>query len=80
MVTNRLQGATLFSHLDDKAAYWNVELDEESSKLTTFITHKGRFQYKKMPYGINSSQDIYQKKMDQVFDKCKGAFALADDI
>ena len=33
MVTNRLQGATLFSHLDGKSAYWNVELDEESSKL-----------------------------------------------
>ena len=33
-----------------------------------------------MPYGMSSSQDIYQKKMDQVFDKCKGAFAIADDI
>ena len=80
MVTNRLQGATLFSHLDGKSAYWNVELDEESSKLTTFNTHKGRFRYKKMPYGMSSSQDIYQKKMDQAFDKCKGAFAIADDI
>ena len=33
-----------------------------------------------MPYGMSSSQDIYQKKMDQAFDKCKGAFAIADDI
>ena len=80
MVTNRLQGATHFSHLDGRLAYWNVELDEESSKLTTFNTHKGRFRYKKMPYGMNSSHDIYQKKMDQAFDKCKGAFAIADDI
>ena len=80
MVTNKLQGATFFSHLDGKSAYWNVELDEESSKLTTFNTHKGRFRYKKMPYGMSSSQDIYQKKMDQAFDKCKGAFAIADDI
>ena len=61
MVTNKLQGATLFSHLDGKSAYWNVELDEESSKLTTFNTHKGRFRYKKMPYGVSSSQDIYQR-------------------
>ena len=29
---------------------------------------------------MSSSQDIYQKKMDQAFDKCKGAFAIADDI
>ena len=33
-----------------------------------------------MPYGMKSSQGIYQKKMDQAFDKCKGAFAIADDI
>ena len=33
-----------------------------------------------MPYGMSSSQDIYQKKMDQAFDKCKGVFAIADDI
>ena len=29
MVTNRLQGATHFSHLDGKSAYWNAELDEQ---------------------------------------------------
>ena len=33
-----------------------------------------------MPYGMKSSQDIYQKKMDQAFDKCKGAFAIGGDI
>ena len=33
-----------------------------------------------MAYGIRSSQDIYQKKIDQAFDQCKGAFTIADDI
>ena len=33
-----------------------------------------------MPYGTRSSQDIFQKKINQAFDKCKGAFAIADDI
>ena len=47
--------------------------------LTSFNTYKGRFRYKKMPYRMSSSQDIYQKKMDQAFDKCKGAFAIAGD-
>ena len=32
-----------------------------------------------MPYGMRGSQDIHQK-MDQVFDKCKGAFVITDDI
>ena len=75
-----LQDVTLFSHLDGKSAYWNVELDEKSSKLRTFNTHEGRFRYMKMPYGMRSYHDINQKKMDQAFDKCKGTFAIADDI
>ena len=29
---------------------------------------------------MSSSHNIYQKKMDQAYDKCKGAFAIADDI
>ena len=29
---------------------------------------------------MRSSQDIYQKKIDQAFDECKGVFTIADDI
>ena len=79
-VTTKLHGSTLFSRLDAKSAYWNVELDEESSYLTTFNTHRGRFRYKRMSYGLNSSQDIFQKRMDQTFERCKGAIPIADDI
>ena len=44
MVTNKLKDATLF--LLGNLAYWNVKLDEQSSKLTTFNTHNGKFRYK----------------------------------
>ena len=77
---NRLKSATPFSDLDGQSAYWHVELDKDSSELTTFNTHKGRYRYKKMAYCIKISQDNYQKKMDHAFYKCKGAFAIADDI
>ena len=63
----------LFFRLDEKSAYWNVELDEESSYLTTFNTHRGY-------YGLNRSQDIFQKRMDQTFERCKGLVLIADDI
>ena len=48
--------------------------------MTTFNTHRGRFKYKRMSYGLNSSQDIFQKRMDQTFERCKGAIPIADDI
>lgn len=37
----KLNGATYFSRLDIKDAFHQLELDEESKPLTTFITHKG---------------------------------------
>ena len=36
--------------------------------------------YKHLSYGLNCSQDIFQKKMDQAFERCKGAIPIADDI
>ena len=75
-VATKLHGSTLFSSLDAKSAYWNVELDEESSYLTIFNTHRGRFRYKTMSYGLNSSWDIFQKGMDQVLKGVRVLFLL----
>ena len=41
-ITPRPHGCTLFSKLDALHGYWNIKLDEESTLLTTFNTHKGR--------------------------------------
>lgn len=38
----KLNGAVYFSRLDIKDAFYQLELDEESKPLTTFITHKGK--------------------------------------
>ena len=34
-ITSRLTGATRFTKLDANKGYWQIPLDEESSKLTT---------------------------------------------
>ena len=79
-ITPRLHGSTLFSKLDAKQGYWNVKLDEESTLLTTFNTHKGRYKFLCMPFGLKMSRDIFQEKIDQTYEKCKGAVGIADDI
>ena len=33
-----------------------------------------------MPFGLKMLQDIFQKKIDQTYEKCKGAVGIADDI
>ena len=43
--------------LDAVNGYYSVILDEESQKLTTFITEWGRFMYLRIPLGYLASGD-----------------------
>ena len=33
-----------------------------------------------MPFGLKMSQDVFQEKIDQAFENCKGDVGIADDI
>ena len=76
----KLSGAQVFSIVDVKCGYWNVELDEESTYLTTFNSPFGRYRFLRMPFGLKMSQDVFQAKIDQTFEGCKGVVGIADDI
>ena len=79
-ITPKLAKAKIFSKLDAKNGYWNINLDEESSYLTTFNTPYGRYRFLKMPFGLNTSQDVFQQLMDETYAGCQGAAGIADDI
>ena len=76
-ITPNLCRSMLISKLDTKQGYWNVKLDEESSYLTTFSTHRGRYRFLRMPFGLRMSQDICQKKTNETYEKCRGAVGIA---
>ena len=42
-ITHCLSGAICFSKLDAKDGFWSIPLDKDSSYLTTFNTHCGRY-------------------------------------
>ena len=60
-VTSELAGAKHFSVLDARSGYWQIKLSDTSSSLTTFNTPFGRFRYLRMPFGVNSTQDVFQR-------------------
>ena len=66
-INPELNKAKYFSKLDDKAGYWSVKLDKESSELTTFRTPVGRYCFYRLPFGLAVSQDIFQLKIDRNF-------------
>lgn len=79
-VATRLHGAKLFSVLDARDGFWHIKLDEESSYLTTFNTPFGRYRWKRMPFGISSAPEVFQRRMCEVVEGLKGVEVVADDI
>ena len=65
---------------DASNGFWQVELDEGSSMLTTFNTPFCRYRWKRMPFGINSAPEVWQRKMREHIEGLKGVEVIADDF
>ena len=75
-----LAKARVFTVLDAKDGFHQVELTEESSYLTCFWTPFGRYRYLRMPMGINSGPEEWQRRQDEIISDLPGVIAIADDI
>ena len=76
----QLAGATIFSKRDAYSGFWQTGLSPESAKLTTFITLFGRFCFNRLPFGISSAPEHFQKRISQVLEGADGALCQMDDI
>ena len=65
---------------DALKAFLQVHLTEASSKLLMINTHKGRYRFKRMPFGAKISQDVFQMKMDFIMEKCPSVISIHDNI
>jgi hypothetical protein len=75
-----LSGGKSFTKLDVAHAYLQLPLDEESQKMVTINTHKGLFQYQRLPFGISSAPAIFQRKMESILKGIPHVCVYIDDI
>lgn len=57
-----------------------MELDDEATKVLVINTHKGLFQYNRMPFGIASAPAAFQRTMEQVISGLSSVACYLDDI
>lgn len=79
-VVAELSHSKHFSKLDLRKGYHQIELHEESRPITTFVTHRGLFRYKRLMFGISSAPEMYHHIIQQVLQGCQGATNISDDI
>ena len=58
-----MNGSRTFSKLVLKWGYHQLELGRESRQITTFVTHKGLYRYKRLLFGVSSASELYQHEI-----------------
>ena len=75
-----LAGGRQFSKLDLSHAYLQIPLDNASRRLVTITTHKGLFEYTRLPFGIASAPSIFQRIMENFLQGIPRVCVYLDDI
>jgi len=70
----RMPNAKVLLVLDASSGFWQV------NKLCTFNTPYGHYMFKCLPFGLSSSQDIFQRIMSDMFWDIDGVEVVIDDL
>ncbi len=73
-------GTQFFAKMDAVHGYFQLALDEESSKLTTFLLPSGRYRYLRAPMGLSCSSDEWCRHSDRAIEGLAFARKIVDDI
>ena len=63
-----------------KCGFWRVKLDHSSSLLAIFNAQHGRFEFNRLLFGLNFSNEVFQKKMQVAFEGIEGSEVIYDDL
>lgn len=78
-VAQRCGSAKFMTVLDANQGYFQIVLDEKSRDYTAFNTPFGRYRYKRLPMGISSAPELFQRVFGDIFSRIDGLEIIMDD-
>ena len=79
-VTSVAPNSSIFSTFDATHGYWQMTLDKDAQKLTTFITPWGRYQFLRAPMGLSSTGNEYSRRGDEALKNVNNIQKVVDDV
>ena len=78
---SKLGGVTIFSTIDLRSGYYHIGLTRESRAKSAFVMPMGKWQFKRMPFGLSQAPAYFQLLIDKVLMGCSSfAMGYLDDI
>jgi hypothetical protein len=69
LLVDSASGHQLLSFMDAFSGYNQIHMDETNQEKTSFITDRGLYCYKMMPFGLKNARATYQRLVNKMFQK-----------
>ena len=79
-IISKVKDFKYVSKTDTNSGFSTLPLDPSSQLLTTFDTHRGRFCFMTLSFGLCESQYFFQYYMDLNFGSLTNTHIIADDV
>ncbi|CAB3984515.1 Hypothetical predicted protein [Paramuricea clavata] len=76
----KLSGAKVFSKMDFKSAFWQLELHPDSRYLTVFHANDKLYRYKRLTMGVKPAQGELNMALQPLFAHIPQAHLIHDDL
>ena len=79
-VAASMSEAKVFSTLDAISGFYQIKLAEESTWVTTFNTLFGRFKLERLPFGLVSAPEIFQRAVSEMLEDIEKCEVIVEDL